>query len=235
MSKNNKSNKSNKVNAEIVAALAANPTPVMDNVSSVEAQLLQDMVEDNMGVILQEGALPTVATVETTAIAATVAVKTVSAAKAAYLAVAAVHPLQRLIDSAGAGYAPKNKGAFMVALWYVCCEAVGYTNTSKANASLITLCSELGGFVVTHCASKGQPLAGAEISEKGATGYARALKGALQGATDQHSVRFAQYLQGGKKPDAYLAEIHLARLVLTLYGKEKGLDACKRAVGTVSV
>lgn len=183
---------------------------------------------------LQQESTIAPATQETTATASVVAVKAISAQRQRFMDLAASHPLSRLQHD-GQTYAPKNKGALMAALWYAVCAAVGYTNTSKANATLLTLCAKLGAHAVTHCASKGKALAGAEVSDNGAVGYARALKGALTGNVDQHSMRFAQYLIGGKRHDACKVEERLATLLVTLHGATEGIDAAKRAVGSVSV
>ena len=225
MSKNSKNSK-NKVSA-IVTGGAMMCSENITGVTPAEIAEAQEL--STIEAMLQQEA-----TVANTAIAATVAVKTVSAARARYMDIANVHPLNR-IQHDGSNYAPKNKGALMAALWYAVCAACGYTNTGKANATLLTLCAKLGAHAVTHCASKGKALAGAEVSDNGAVGYARALKGALTGATDQHSTRFAQYLIGGKRHDAATIETNLASLLVTLYGSVEGIDACKRAVGTVSV
>lgn len=222
MSKKNKNSKS------VVQVQETVTTPVQE-LSTVETTLQQEAT-------VQESTADTVApaTVENTSVAATVAAKTISAAKARYMDIANVHPLNR-VQHEGQSFAPKNKGALMAALWYAVCTATSYTNTSKANATLLTLCAKLGAHAVTHCASKGKALAGAEVSDNGAVGYARALKGALTGGTDQHSMRFAQYLVGGKRHDACTNEGKLASTLLALYGSVEGIDAAKRAVGTVSV
>jgi hypothetical protein len=204
--------KKNKKVAAVVVVDAVSPVAPTQEVSSIEAALANDATAQ-----------------------AAVAVATVNSAKAKYIDLAFVHPLQRVHDEAGNSFAPKNKGAFMAALWYAVCVACGYNDTTRYNASIGSICSKLGAYGVTHCASKGKPLAGAEISEAGAVGYARALKGALTGATDQHSMRFAQYLQGGKYANKADAEATLATLLVTLYGKVEGIDSCKRALSAVSV
>ncbi len=216
MSKRNKASKSENTVAQTDA------TPVQE-VSTIEATLQQ------------EAAAVVQATPENTVQATAMTVKAVSAAKARYTDLANTHPLTRVKDTDGTAYAPKNKGAFMAALWYAVCAVVGYTNTKAHNASINTVCAKLGAHAVTHCASKGKALAGAEVSDNGAVGYARALKGALQGATDQHSTRFAQYLVGGKYHDKCTAESKLATLLVAQHGATEGIDACKRAVGVVSV
>jgi hypothetical protein len=211
----NKNGKGNKV-APVVAPVEAQQTDntlLVQEVSSIEAALQADATAQQ---------------------AVTVAT-TNESKKAKYYAIANVHPLQRLQDEQGTNYAPKNKGALMAALWYAVAGACGYTDVKRWNASIGTVCSKLAAHAVTHCASKGKALAGAEVSDNGAVGYARALKGALTGESNQHALRFSQYLQGGKYHDKALAEQALASLLVRVHGSTEGIDSAKRALSAVTV
>ena len=174
------------------------------------------------------------ATAQTALAVATSNENKVSAAKAHYLALASTHPKDRL-QHEGETFVPKNKGALMAALWYAVCTTCGYTETKRYNAAIGNVVGKLAAHAVTHCASKGKPLAGAEVSDNGAVGYARALKGALTGATDQHSIRFSQYLLGGKYYNKCEAENKLATMLVKVYGATEGIEGAKRALSAVSV